>query len=137
MSDVAPWSIARSNSALRRVLLLLVLGAVLFGAGVQAARACLPSMLSSHLHVAASSDDLPEPCHGDAGIARAVCESHCRTDAQSTRAALNFDLPAAAPADAFAPMTPIVVALLTAVDTAPPPRDNGPPLHLLFHRFLR
>lgn len=132
-----PWSIARRGGTLRRALLLIVLGAVLYGIGVQAARACLPAVLVSHVHTVATADGQPEPCHGDAGAARAVCESHCRSDAQSTRASLNFDLPAAAPVDIAGPIVPVMLVAHNDGDTAPPPRDNGPPLHLLFQRFLR
>ncbi len=131
-----PWSLARSNGTLRRVLLLIVLGAVLYGLGVQAARACLPAVLVSHVHSVSIADGQPEPCGGDAGVARAFCESHCRSDAQSTRASLNFDLPAAVPVDVARPVGPIMLVAHNHGDTAPPPRDSGPPLHVLFHRFL-
>lgn len=132
-----PWSIARSNGNFRRVLALIVIGALLYGIGVQVARACLPAVLQSHLHVAVTVDGEPDPCHGDAGITRAVCEAHCRGEAQSTRASLNFDLPAAPPLDVVGPVEPVIVFAHNESDTPPPPRDNGPPLHLLFHRFLR
>lgn len=132
-----PWSIARSNGSFRRALVLIVIGALLYGIGVQTARACLPAVLQSHLHVATTFHGEPAPCHGDAGITRAVCESHCRSEAQSTRASLNVDLPAAAPLDMLGAVSPVIVVARNDAEATTPPRDSGPPLHVLFHRFLR
>jgi len=133
----APWSIARSDGATRRVLLLLMLGALLYGLGVQAARACLPTVLASHAHHAALTGIDAEPCHDDAGVVQLVCESHCRTDVQSARLSFSFDLPVAAPLDAPRPAAPLLLAAPGDGGFEPPPRGSGPPLHVLFHRFLR
>jgi hypothetical protein len=136
LAALAPWSIARSRAAPRRVLLLLMLGALLYGLGMQAARACLPIIAAYEHAEVLSRGDAPDHCHGDEALALAVCESHCRTDVQSNRASLNFDLPAAVPLDGAAALAPTVT--VAASDGAmPPSRDRGPPLHLLFHRFLR
>ncbi len=132
-----PWSIARHAGATRRALLLLMLGALLYGLGVQAARACLPTVLASHTHAAALAGTDAERCHSDAGVVQLVCESHCKTDAQTARLSFAFDLPAAAPLDAPRPAAPLLLAALSSGDDAAPLRDSGPPLHLLFHRFLR
>ncbi len=131
------WSIARNDGATRRVLLLLMLGALLYGFGVQAARACLPTVLASHAHHAALTGLAAEPCHDDAGVVQLVCESHCRTDAQSARLSFSFDLPVAAPLDAPRPAAPLPLAAPGDSGAEPPLRDSGPPLHVLFHRFLR
>jgi len=114
-----------------------MLGALLYGLGVQAARACLPTVLASHTHAAALAGTDAERCHSDAGVVQLVCESHCKTDAQTARLSFTFDLPAAAPLDAPRPAAPLLLAALTEGNAAAPPRESGPPLHLLFHRFLR
>lgn len=132
-----PWSIARRAGVVRRTLMLLMLGTLLFGLGVQAARACLPTVLATHAHAADADGGDGAPCHGEAGVVQLVCESHCRADTQSARLSFGFDLPAAAPLDAPRPAAPLLLAALDAGDNAAPPPGSGPPLHLLFHRFLR
>jgi hypothetical protein len=130
----APWSIARRAASGRRAVLLLVLAALLYGFGMHAARAC-----AHQLPATAQPDALHggHPCHGDADVAEAACEAHCRTDTQSGRLSLSFDLPAAMPlaaAPSLAPATPVGPL---ALDQSPPRRDTGPPLHILLHRLLR
>ena len=136
-SALAPWSLARRTGNARRALLLLMLGALLYGFGVLAARACLPTVLATHMQAVAVASAEPAPCHGDAGITQAVCESHCRTDVQNSRISLNFDLPAAVPLETAIPVTPIIAVALSDSDPSLPSRDGGPPLHVLFHRYLR
>lgn len=130
-----PWSIARCNGSARRLLLLLALGALLFGLGMQAARACLPETVA-HTHAEVLGGGETSHCHDDVALAQAVCESHCRADAQSSRVSLTPDLPAAAPLDAVAPLA-LVTPIARSDGSAPPPRDGGPPLHVLFQRFLQ
>lgn len=132
-----PWSIARHHDRMRRALLMLMLGVLLYGLGVQAARACLPTTMASHAHAAALSEPDRQPCHDEVGVSQLVCESHCRTDVQSTRLSFSFDLPAAAPLHAPGPIAPLIAIASSDGSRAAPPRDNGPPLHLLFQRFLR
>ncbi len=122
---------------MRRTLLLLVLGALLYGLGLQAARACLPTVLPTHMHFDSVAGEPRLPCHDDAGLAQAVCESHCRTNAQNSRVSVSFDLPAAAPMVSAAPMAPVLVVAAIDHGFDLPPRDGGPPLHILLHRFLR
>jgi hypothetical protein len=136
-SALAPWSIARRTGGLRRALLLLMLGALLYGLGVQAARACLPVALATHMHVVGDGSAEPAPCHDDAGITQAVCESHCRADAQNSRVTLNFDLPAAVPVQAETAVAPLIAVAVSEGDPSLPSRDGGPPLHVLFSRYLR
>lgn len=131
-----PWSIARSSRAPARLLVLLVLGALLYGLGVQAARACLPLIAAhDHLELPATGADR-DRCHEEQTPSQVVCESHCRTDAQSNRVLLSFDLPAAAPLATVVALAPIVSVAAGAGDLPAPP-DAGPPLHLLFQRLLR
>lgn len=135
--SVLPWTLARRADRGRRALLLFVLAALLYGFGLHAARACAQhSAPPQQQHAAEAS-----PCHGqmsvDIDVAEAACELHCRTDVQSGRLTLSFDLPAAAPAPA-----PVVVAPAAPIERLalfePPPRgDTGPPLHILLHRLLR
>jgi hypothetical protein len=131
----APWSIARGSAVSRQVLLLLVLGALLYGFVVHAARACVQAAAPAQAEALASGSP-SDHCHESEAAALTACESHCRADAQSSRASLSFDLPAAAPLDAAVPLAPIIT-LAASDGAAPPPRDSGPPLHVLFHRFLR
>jgi hypothetical protein len=131
----APWSLARRGAVGRRALLLFVLAALLYGLGLHAARACAHGSAVFAQPAALAGNP---PCHhGDIDVAEAACEAYCRTDTQSSRVSLSFDLPAAAPLD-FAPslVPPAPIGPL-ALDTAPPRRDTGPPLHILLHRLLR
>jgi len=131
-----PWSIARNSGAPARLLLLLVLGALLYGLGVQAARACLP-LIAAHEHIEGTATGADQDrCHDEQTPSQVVCESHCRTDAQSNRVSLSFDLPAAAPLATVVVMAPIVSVASGASDLTVL-RDAGPPLHLLFQRLLR
>lgn len=137
MSALSPWSLARRAAAGRRGVLLLVLAALLYGFAMHAARACQqPGAIAGAQDIAAVQG---APCHhGEADVAQAACEAHCRTDAQSSRLSLSFDLPAAAPADLVAaPLAPLLPARTVVPDTAPQRRDTGPPLHILLHRLLR
>lgn len=122
---------------MRRTLLLLVLGALLYGLGLQAAKACLPTVLPTHMHFASVAAEPQQPCHDDVGLTQAVCEPHCRNNAQNSRVSVSFDLPAAAPLDSAAPVAPVLVVAAIDSDFDLPPRGSGPPLHILFHRFLR
>jgi len=122
---------------MRRTLLLLVLGALLYGLGLQAARACLPTVLPTHVHFDSVAAEQRQPCHDDAVLTKAVCESHCRNNAQNSRVSVSFDLPAAAPMDSTVPMAPVLVVAAIDNDFDLPLRDSGPPFHILFHRFLR
>jgi hypothetical protein len=78
------------------------------------------------------------PCHhAEADVAQVACEAHCRTDAQSSRLSLSFDLPEAAPAGFVTWLAPLLPATIATPEAAPPRRDTGPPLHILLHRLLR
>ena len=131
----APWSLARRGAVSRRALLLLVLAALLYGLGLHAARACVHGSAVFAQPAALAGNP---PCHhGEVDVAEAACEAYCRTDTQSSRVSLSFDLPAAAPLD-FAPsLVPQAPVGPLALDAAPPRRDTGPPLHILLHRLLR
>jgi hypothetical protein len=134
MLALSPWSLGRRAACGRRAVLLLVLAALLYGFGLHAARACMPSASAAVSHSASAGGN---PCHGEIDVAQAACEVVCNTDTQSGRASLSFDLPAAAPLDlsvSLAPPTPVGSLTLA---TAPPRRDTGPPLHILLHRLLR
>jgi hypothetical protein len=138
MFALSPWTLARRAADGRRITLLLVIAALLYGFGLHAARACVPAPAmqgSLQWHIDRSSAG----CHGDSGahVADAACEAHCRADLQSSRAAFSFDLPAAAPADFAAPVTPLPLPESMALALAPAPRDTGPPLHILLQRLLR
>lgn len=133
----APWSLARRSALGRRAVLMLVLAALLYGFGMHAARACVHD--AAAVAVAPAGDLAGDPpCHhGDLDVAEAACEVHCRTDTQSGRMSLSFDLPAATPLNVAplpAPAEPVVLLL---ADLAPPRGDSGPPLHILLHRLLR
>ena len=131
----APWSLARRGAVGRRALLLLALAGLLYGLGLHAARACAHGSAAFAQQAALAGNP---PCHhGEVDVTEAACEAYCRTDTQSSRVSLSFDLPAAAPLD-FAPslVPPAPVGPL-ALDAAPPRRDTGPPLHILLHRLLR
>jgi hypothetical protein len=134
MPDLTPWSLARRAAFGRRTVLLLVLAALLYCFGMHAARACVHDPLAVEPSSATAEG---HPCHGEVDVAEAACEVHCRTDTQSGRLSLSFDLPAAAPLNVAplpAPAEPVVLLL---ADLAPPRRDTGPPLHILLHRLLR
>ena len=130
----SPWTLARHADGSRRALLLFVVAALLFGFGMHAARACIPvAPAAAQAHAVQPA----QPCHGEVDLAQAACETHCNSDAQSGRASLNFDLSAAAPTDLAVVLAPPVPVGPLALDTAPPRRDTGPPLHILLHRLLR
>lgn len=135
MFALSPWSIARRAGIARRAIVWLVLAAILYGFGMHAARACVHDSVAVAAAGALAGDP---PCHhGDVDVAEAACEAHCRTDTQSGRLSLSFDLPPAAPVDLAAALaTPTPVGLLPA-DFAPSRRDTGPPLHIVLHRLLR
>jgi hypothetical protein len=135
MFALAPWSLARRAAHGRRAVLLLVLAALLYGFGMHAARACVPSSAAAH-HTAISGG---HPCHGEADVdlAQAACELHCHTDTQSGRSSLSFEFPAAAPLDLTASLAPLAPVGPPEPEFAPPRRDTGPPLHILLHRLLR
>jgi hypothetical protein len=130
----APWSLARRAAFPRRAVLLFVLAALLYGFGMHAARAC-----AHQSPVIAQLNAMPDghPCHGDVDLAEAACEAHCRTDTQTGRLSLSFDLPAAAPLELAPSLAPPPPIAQLALDAAPPRRDTGPPLHILLHRLLR
>jgi hypothetical protein len=130
-----PWSLARRTAAGRRAAVLLVLAALLYGFGMHAARACADGLVA----VAQAGDPVGDPpCHhGDIDVAQAACEAHCRTDTQSGRLSLGFDLPPAAPVDLVATLAPPIPTGPPLPEVAPPRRDSGPPLHILLHRLLR
>jgi len=131
----APWSLARRAAFGRRAVLLLVLAAVLYGFGMHAARACAHNAAAI---AQATNHAGGPPCHhGEIDVAEAACEAHCRTDTQSGRLSLSFDLPAAAPLAVTPSMALPSPAGQLALDAAPPRRDTGPPLHILLHRLLR
>lgn len=134
MSAWAPWSLARRAAFGRRAVLLFVLAALLYGFGMHAARACV-----HEAPVIAKLQAMPDPhpCHGDTDLAEAACETHCRTDTQSGRLSLSFDLPPAAPVALAAALPPPTPAGSPSPQFAPPRRDTGPPLHILLHRLLR
>lgn len=132
MPALSPWSLARQSADGRRVLLLLVVAALLYGFGMHAARACPPGAAMQFSSLAGG-----DPCHGDIDVADAACEAHCRTDAQSGRTSLSFDLPAAAPPDLAFSFVPPVPSGPLVLAGAPSRRDTGPPLHILLHRLLR
>lgn len=135
MFALSPWSLARHAAYGRRAVLLLVLAALFYGFGMHAAKACPPKAIAGLQEFAAIQG---APCHhGEVDLAQAACEVHCRTDTQTGRVSLSFDLPAAAPVDLAASLAPLLPAETTAPDTAPPRRDTGPPLHILLHRLLR
>jgi len=135
MPHLTPWSLARRTAVGRRAVLLLVLAALLYGFGMHAARACAHQ---TAVMAQASSQAGSPPCHhGEADVAEAACEVHCRTDTQSGRLSLSFDLPAAAPLGFLPPPAAPAPVLLLALDVAPARRDGGPPLHILLHRLLR
>jgi len=134
MFALAPWSLARRAAFGRRAVLLFVLAALLYGFGMHAARACAHNTVVSAQQGVMSDG---HPCHGDADLAEAACEAHCRTDTQSGRLSLSFDLPAAAPLDVAPSLAPPAPIGPLALDVAPPRRDAGPPLHILLHRLLR
>jgi hypothetical protein len=134
MFALSPWSLARRADFGRRALLLLMLAALLYGFGLHAARACVPSAPAAAHHGTSQGGS---PCHGDIDVAQAACEALCNTDTQSGRASLSFDLPAATPLDLSASLAPPAPLGPLARDTAPPRRDTGPPLHILLHRLLR
>ena len=130
----APWSLARRAAFGRRAVLLLVLAALLYGFGMHAARACVHDPL---VVAPSSATAQGHPCHGEIDIAEAACEVHCRTDTQSGRLSLSFDLPAPAPLAVAPPPAPPAPVVLLVADLAPPRGDTGPPLHILLHRLLR
>jgi hypothetical protein len=135
MSVLSPWTIARRADRGRRAVLLFVLAALLYGFGLHAARACVPHTAPPTAHSAADG----VPCHGadEIDVAEVACEVHCRTDVQSGRLSLAFDLPAAAPLPVpFAPEPPALTGPLLLAG-APLSGDTGPPLHILLHRLLR
>jgi hypothetical protein len=135
MSFLSPWTLARRADRGRRAVLLFALAALLYGFGLHSARACIPHATPTTHHATAEGI----PCHGttEIDIAEAACEVHCRTDVQSGRLSLVFDLPAAAPLPAPpAPEPPALIDPLVLAD-ALPPGDTGPPLHILLHRLLR
>ncbi len=134
MFALAPWSLARRAAHGRRAVLLLVLAALLYGIGMHAARACAPAAAAAVHHSAIAAGN---PCHGEIDVAQAACEALCNTDTQSGRASPSFDLPAAAPLDLCASLAPPTPVGPLVLDTAPPRRDTGPPLHILLHRLLR
>jgi hypothetical protein len=104
---------------------------------MHAARACVHDPVAV---AGAQAGDLADdpPCHhGDVDVAEAACEVHCRTDTQSGRLSLTFDLPPAAPLNAPLPSAPVAAVVLPLADLAPPRGDTGPPLHILLHRLLR
>ncbi len=137
MAALSPWSLARRVAG-RRGVLLFVIAAMLYGFGLHAALACQPAVKTG----VAVSDVVAavhgSPCHHDeADVAQAACEAHCRTDTQSSRLSLSFDLPEAA-LTGFAPVPlPVPLAGPSAPDASPLRRDTGPPLHILLHRLLR
>jgi hypothetical protein len=116
------------------MVLLLVLAALLYVFGMHAARACAHASPAADQHSTAFAGS---PCHGDIDLAQAACEAHCRTDTQSGRVSLSFDLPAATPLDFAASLVPPPPAGQLVLAAAPPRRDTGPPLHILLHRLLR
>jgi hypothetical protein len=115
-------------------VLLLALAALLYGMAMHAARACVPAATPVGSLAAEA-----ERCHGDpaASVAEAACEAHCRTDVQSSRVDVSFDLPAAAPQDVVVAHAPLTLLEPVALAQSPPRRDTGPPLHILLHRLLR
>ena len=131
----APWSLARRAAFGRRAVLLLVLAALLYGFGMHAARACAHN--TAAIAQAASPAGAPPCHHGDVDVAEAACEAHCRTDTQSGRLSLSFELPAAAPLPVISSLAPPPPIGQLALDATPPRRDTGPPLHILLHRLLR
>jgi hypothetical protein len=136
MFFLTPWSLARRAVCGRRSVLLLVLAALLYGFGMHAAKACQPGMNTAH----PASVSAGEPCHHGAAevdLAEAACEVHCRTDTQTGRTSVGFDLAAVAPAVLIATLAPVDPLEPAALDVAPPRRDSGPPLHILLHRLLR
>lgn len=135
MSVLSPWTLARRAERGRRAVLLFVLAALLYGFGLHAARACVPHTAPPTSHAAADG----VPCHGtgEIDVAEAACEVHCRTDVQTGRLSLAFDLPAAAPLPVpYVPAPPLLTGPLLLADAAPS-GDTGPPLHILLHRLLR
>ena len=131
----APWSLARRAAFPRRAVLLLVLAALLYGFGMHAARACAHNAAAI---AQATTHAGGPPCHhGEIDVAEAACEAHCRTDTQSGRLSLSFDLPAAAPLEVMPSLVPPLPVGQLALGEAPPRRDTGPPLHILLHRLLR
>lgn len=135
MPALTPWSLARRAAVARRAVLLLVLAALLYGFGMHAARACAHQ--TAAIAQATSQAGSPPCHHGEADVAEAACEVHCRTDTQSGRLSLSLDLPAAAPLGFLPPPAVPAPVLLLALDVAPARRDSGPPLHILLHRLLR
>lgn len=135
MFALAPWSLARRAAVGRRAVLLLVLAALLYGFGIHAARACVHNPVVLEAAGAPAGDP---PCHhGEIDVAEAACEAHCRTDTQSGRLSLSFDVPAAAPLDVVPSLAPPAPIGLLAFAASPPRGDTGPPLHILLHRLLR
>lgn len=135
-SVLSPWTLARRAGRGRRAVLLFTLAALMFVFGLHAARACVPHAAPATHHAGAAEGI---PCHGatETDIAEAACEVHCRTDVQSGRLSLVFDLPVAAPLPApLAPEPPALIDPLLLAD-ALPRGDTGPPLHILLHRLLR
>jgi len=135
--SVLPWTLARRADRSRHALLLFVLAALLYGFGLHAARACVQHGAPLQQHAAADAGT----CHGhvdfDVDVAEAACELHCRTDVQSGRLSLSFDLPAAAPAPVPVVAAPTAPIELLALVEEPPRGNSGPPLHILLHRLLR
>jgi len=138
MFDMSPWTLARRATGGRHAALLLVIAALLYGFGMHAARACAP-VAAAQGSLQWQIDRTGDGCHGnsEAHVADAACEAHCRADVQSSRAAFSFDLPAAAPADFAAALTPPLPPKPMALALAPVLRDTGPPLHILLQRLLR
>lgn len=130
-----PWSLARGAAIGRRSVLLLALAALLYCFGMHAAQACAHGAAAVMQAGNLAGD---APCHHqDVDVAEAACEAHCRTDTQSGRLSLSFDLPAAVPVALAVTLAPATPAEPPATESAPPRRDTGPPLHILLHRLLR
>jgi hypothetical protein len=135
MFALSPWTLARRAAGGRRTLLLFVVAALLYGFGLHAARACLPAAgTATHAHAAQSGG---HPCSDEVDLAQAACETHCQSDAQSGRALIGFDLPAAAPPNLAASLAPPKPSGPHARGAAQLRRDSGPPLHIVLHRLLR
>jgi hypothetical protein len=136
MFFLSPWALARRTANGRRAVLLFVVAAMLYGFGMHAARACVPTAaaVGAYGHAVQQSG---HPCQGEIDPAQAACETHCNTDAQSGRVSLSFDFPAAAPLDLTASLAPLAPVGPPEPEIAPPRRDTGPPLHILLHRLLR
>jgi hypothetical protein len=134
MFDLSPWTLARRAAEGRRITLLLVIAALLYGFGLHAARACVPT---AAVAIAAIDRAGGDPCHGEVDLTQAACEAHCRTDTQSGRTSFGFDLPAALPLDLAPTLAAAVPIGPLALAAAPSRRDTGPPLHILLHRLLR